>query len=188
LSACSASLRFGITFDFYTEILVMVNDTNLQFIREKIIQLRSAVMYDASDGLVKLGNDIVTAVRVDDEGHLWFVTNNPLQNIEECEQCFPARLCFYRKGIHFTMEISGRATIVNNDYSYDYVSTESKSKKSKKVLVKLAMINIEYTEPHTKRPKSRVELMLENWYTWFLRTVSVQHDTGSVLKKLRQTQ
>ena len=30
----------------------MVNDINLQFIREKIIQLRSAVMYDASNGLV----------------------------------------------------------------------------------------------------------------------------------------
>lgn len=170
----------------------MVNDTNLQFIREKIIQLRSAVMYDAGKGLVKLGNDIVTAIRVDDEGHLWFVTNNSPYRSEECEQSFPARLCFYRKGIHFTMEISGKATIVNNDYSdyyYDQnTSDTTRSKKSNKVLVKLAMVNIEYTEPHARRPKNRLELMLENWYTWFLRTVSVQHDTGSVLKKLRQTQ
>ena len=165
----------------------MVNDTNLQFIREKITQLRSAVMYDASNGLVKLGNDVVTALRVDDEGHLWFVTNNPSHRIEECEQCFPARLCFYRKGIQFTMEISGRATIVNDSYSYDTVS-DPRPKNSNKVLVKLAMINIEYTEPHAKRPKSKVEMVLENWYTWFLRTVSVQHDTGSVLRKLRQTQ
>ncbi len=167
----------------------MVNDSNLQFIREKIIQLRSAVMYDASDGLVKLGNDIVTAIRVDDDGQLWFVTHNPPQRIEECEQSFPARLCFYRKGIHFTMEISGKATIVNNDYTDDYVWTEAdRAKQPMKVLVKLAMINIEYTEPHAKRPKSRVELVLENWYHWFLRTVAVHHDTGSVLKKLRQTQ
>ncbi|MFI5131048.1 MAG: hypothetical protein ACHQFX_13695 [Chitinophagales bacterium] len=166
----------------------MVNDTNLQFIREKIIQLRSAVMYDASNGLVKLGNDVVTAIRVDDEGHLWFVTNNPSHRIEECEQCFPARLCFYRKGIQFTMEISGRATIVNDSYSYDLTVSDPRPKNSNKVLVKLAMINIEYTEPHAKRPKSKVEMVLENWYTWFLRTVSVHHNTGSVLKKLRQTQ
>jgi hypothetical protein len=167
----------------------MANDVNLQFIREKITQLRSAVMYDASDGLVKLGNDIVTAIRVDDEGQLWFVTNNPQHPVEECEQSFPARLCFYRKGIHFTLEISGKATIVNDDYSYDYIVPDvDRAKKSKKVLVKLAMINIEYTEPQAKRPKSRVEMMLENWYDWFLRTVSVQHDSESVLKKLRQTQ
>ena len=107
----------------------MVNDTNLQFIREKIIQLRSAVMYDASNGLVKLGNDVVTAIRVDDEGHLWFVTNNPSHRIEECEQCFPARLCFYRKGIQFTMEISGRATIVNDSYSYDLTVSDPRIKK-----------------------------------------------------------
>lgn len=167
----------------------MVNDTNLQFIREKIIQLRSAVMYDASDGLVKIGNDIVTAIRVDDEGNLWFVTNNSPYRVEECEQSFPARLCFYRKGIHFTMEISGKATIVNNDYSDDLrPSGNDSSGKSAKILIKMAMINIEYTEPHTKRPKGKLEIMLENWYTWFLRTVAVHHDTGSVLKKLRQTQ
>jgi len=165
----------------------MVNDTNLQFIREKIIQLRNAVMYDSGKGLVKLGNDIVTAIRVDDEGQLWFVTSNPTYYIEECEQTFPARLCFYRKGVDFTMEISGRATIVNPSYVSD--STEPvKGKQQGKVLVKLAMMNIEYTEPHARRSKSKVEIALEQCYNWFLRTVSVQHDTGSVLKKLRQTQ
>ena len=167
----------------------MVNDTNLQFIREKIIQLRSAVMYDASKGLVRLGNDIVNAIRVDDDGHLWFVTNNPAQRVEECEQSFPARLCFYRKGIHFTLEISGKATIINDNYSFDYTAYDpGKSNNRNRVLVKLAMMNIEYTEPHAKRPKNKVEVILENWYDWFLRTVAVHHDTGSVLKKLRQTQ
>lgn len=164
----------------------MVNDSNLQFIREKIIQLRTAVMYVASDELVKLGNDIVTAIRVDDEGQLWFMTNNPHQRVEECEQNFPARLCFYRKGLDFSVEISGKASIVNNDYSYDYIV--DKSSKAKKVLVKLAMVNIAYTEPHAKRAKNKIETLLENWYSWFLRNVSIQHDPGSVLKKLRQTQ
>jgi hypothetical protein len=168
----------------------MVNDTNLQFIREKIIQLRSAVMYVASDELVKLGNDVVTAIRVDDEGQLWFVTHNPPHRIEECEQTFPARLCFYRKGVDFSMEISGKANIVNYNYSYDQTGSGKidGSKKPGKVLVKLSMINIEYLEPHARRVKSKVEIVLENWYNWFLRTVSVQHDSESVLKKLRQTQ
>jgi len=74
------------------------------------------------------------------------------------------------------------------NYSYDQSGNTNGSKNSDKVLVKLSMINIEYTEPHAKRVKGKVELMLENWYNWFLRTVAVHHDTGSVLKKLRQTQ
>lgn len=160
----------------------MASDSNLQFIREKIGQLRNAVMYVSSSGLVKLGNDVVTALNVDEEGQLWFLTNRPGQHLEECEQSFPARLLFYRKGIQYFMEISGRATIVNNDYSGD----SGKNGKFKKVLVKLEMVNVEYREPHAKRPKNRIELLLENWYVWFLRAVSVHHDTGSVLKKLRQ--
>ena len=171
----------------------MVNDTNLQFIREKVIQLRSAVMYDASNSPVKLGNDIVTALRVDDEGQLWFVTNNPSHHVEECEQSFPARLRFYRKGVDFSMEISGKATIANTNYpghtdpTPDHTNSKER-KNAEKVLVKLTMINIEYTEPHAKRSKGKFEVVLENWYNWFLRTVAVQHDSGSVLKKLRHMQ
>lgn len=166
----------------------MASDTNLQFIREKISQLRNAIMYVSSNGLVKLGNDIVTALNVDEEGQLWFITNRPIQPIEECEQSFPARLIFYRKGVQYFMEISGKATIVKSDYSTDRSGRgKNSSQKFGKILIKLAMINIEYTEPHAKRPKNRIENLLENWYGWFLRAVSVEHDSGSVLKKLRQT-
>lgn len=161
----------------------MVYDTNLQFIREKICELRSAIMYVTSNGLVKLGNDIVTATRVDDEGQLWFITNRPT-HVEECEQSFPARLLFYRKGASFFVEVSGKATIVNTSYA----ATKGKgSKNPEKVLIKLEMTNIEYTEPHTKKPKRKIELLAESCYEWFLRNVSVPHNSGSVLKRLRQT-
>lgn len=172
---------------FIVKLLVMVNDANLQFIREKVCVLRNAVMYVSSDGLVKLGNDIVTAIKVDEEGQLWFVTNRPAQIVSECEQCFPARLRFYRKGVGFYMEISGRASIVSSDYSFNDMPSAGKKRNEKKVLVKLEMRNIEYTEPHAKKPKGKIETMVENWYGWFLRTIAVQHNSSSVLKKLRQT-
>src|SRR5258706_11538345 len=95
----------------------MTNDSNLQFIREKILQIRSAVMYSMSNALVKIPNNIVTAINVDDEGHLWFLSKRPLQYVEQCEQNFPARLVFYRKGIPFYVEVSGNAIIVNNGYN-----------------------------------------------------------------------
>ncbi len=165
----------------------MVHDSNLQFIREKICILRNAVMYVSGDGLVKLGNDIVTAIKVDEDGQLWFVTNRPAQIVSECEQSFPARLRFYRKGIGYYLEISGKATIVSSNYTFSDMPADNKKGNKKKVLVKMEMKNIEYTEPHAKRPKGKIEMMVENWYSWFLRTIAVQHDSGSVLKKLRQT-
>ena len=48
--------------------LPMSNDTNLQFIRERINQVRSAIMYSYSDDVIKLPNNIVSAVKVDEEG------------------------------------------------------------------------------------------------------------------------
>jgi general stress protein 26 len=167
----------------------MATDTNLQFIREKIGQLRHAVMYETGDGLIKLRNDVVTAVKVDEEGQLWFVTNAPAQLVRECEQSFPARLRFYRKGLDFSVEVSGKASIINHDYSFERHRSpkDNSSQFLKKILVKLSMMNIEYIEPHNRKPKNKMELWIENGYNWFLRTIAVHHDTGSVFKKLRQT-
>jgi general stress protein 26 len=166
----------------------MGTNTNLQFISEKINQLRNAIMYVDGSGPVKLENDIVTAIRVDDEGQLWFLTNYPSQHVEECEQNFPARLLFYKKGVNFFMRVSGKATIINDSCSDNHADSDNndRSQKLKKVLMKLTMINIEYTASPAKKTKNKMEIVLENWYSWFLRTVSVQHDSGSALKKLRQ--
>jgi hypothetical protein len=145
-------------------------------------------MYVSANGPVRLANDIVTAVRVDEEGQLWFLTNSPSQLLEECEQTFPARLRFYRKGIDFFMEVSGKATIISNASCAAFLNEEDLVKyNSKKILVKMGMLNIEYAEPYIKKQKNKIELVLGSWYNWFLHTVSVRHDAGSVLKKLRQT-
>lgn len=164
----------------------MAIDTNLQFIREKIRELRNAIMYVTSNGLVKLGNDIVTALKVDEEGQLWFITNRPSYLLEEVEQSFPVRLFFYRKGVNFYIEVSGKATIVNTMHAIGK-GKDRDTKHSEKVLIRMAMTNIEYTEPLTKRPKKKIEIFAENCYDWFLRNVAVSYNQGSVLKRLRQS-
>jgi general stress protein 26 len=106
----------------------MATDSNLQFIREKIYQVRSAIMYSMSDEVIKFPNSIATAVRVDDEGQLWFLCKKPVQFVSECEQNFPARLKFYRKGISFFLEVSGKATIVNNNSSLNFLEKKCAGK------------------------------------------------------------
>src|SRR5687767_7328396 len=121
----------------------MTNDNNLQFIRDKVYQLRSAIMYSMSNGLVKIPNHIVTAIRVDDQGHLWFLAKRPAQHLSECEQTFPARLHFYRKGVNFFLEISGKAMIVTNE-STQLNENTTDTTYDRPVLIKMTMVNIEY--------------------------------------------
>jgi hypothetical protein len=161
-------------------------DSNLQFIREKIYEIRSAVMYSMSNELVKIPNSIVSVIKIDDEGQLWFLCMPPTYKIEECECVFPARLHFYRKGKLFHIEVSGKATIMNEEcLDHTVTSFGSDEKKQKPVLIKLAMQNIEYTIIDEKRSKSKLESILENGYKWLLHTVAIPRQEKSVLSRLR---
>lgn len=164
----------------------MTTDSNLQFIREKISQLRTAVMYSMSNSISRLPNDIVTALRVDETGELWFICRGPL--LKEYEQTFPARLCFYKKGLDFFVEVSGKATVVTDDPSTDDLQAGIDNADSQKyLLVKMKMTNISYTEPNARRAKNKLEVLLENGYKWFLRTAVHKEQSVSVLAKLHQT-
>jgi hypothetical protein len=181
--------KLGIRFEFLRVKQVMAQDLHLGFIREKIYRLRTAVMYSMSDSIFRLPNDIVTAMKVDDEGQLWFICRAYFPESEQHERSFPVRLRFYRKGVDFYIEVSGKATIVNTDYpGANKVRDKKDSAKDQKFfLIKMSMINIEYTEPHAKKPKSKLESFLESGYKWFLRTAAYKSQSASVLAKLHQT-
>ena len=161
----------------------MTTDTNLRFISEKIGQLRSAVMYSMSNSLVKLPNDIVTSVKVDEEGQLWFLSHLPVQSLKECEQVFPVRLHFFRKGHNFFVEVSGKATIVSKISSAAPFETED-NKSRKAVLIKMTMSNIEYVEPQTPATKPKWQELVQKTYQWILRSKSIQHPESSAFGNL----
>ena len=149
----------------------MTIDTNLQFIREKIYEIRSAVMYSMSNALVKIPNNIVTAIKVDDEGHLWFLSKRPLQYVDQCEQYFPARLVFYKKGIPYYLEVSGNAIIVNNEYHMYGSDDLAETNEERPVLIIMSMKNIEYREAAVKKEKSWLERLLDESYKWTSNTI-----------------
>lgn len=154
----------------------MSTDNNLQFIRKKIYAVKSAIMYSMSNELIKIPNCLVEAVKVDNDGHLWFICKSPSHQLDQCESSFPARLHFYRKGTFFHIEVSGKATIMNQIHADD--------SKEKSLLIKMTMNTVEYTEPQEKK-KSKVEAILENGYKWMLRTIAIPHDHRGVLSKLQ---
>ena len=164
----------------------MTTDPNLQFIKERITLLRSAVMYSMSNSLVRLPNDVVSLVKMDEEGQLWFLAHFPSHSLAECEREFPVRLHFFRKGYDFFVEVSGKATIENDLLESDALPMGDTTVR-RAVLVKMAMTNVEYREPHAIKEKTRLQLLVEKSYQWMLRNVGFPHTEGSVFSKIHQT-
>ncbi len=158
----------------------MVLDNNLEFIREKIYDIRSAIMYSMSNELVRIPNSIVNAVNVDDEGYVWFICKRPAHSIDQCEQEFPARLVFYKKGRGSHIEVTGKAIVVNNEYT-NYFAADANG--DTPLLLKMCMQAVEYSEPQEKK-KTKMENWIQTGYQWFLRTAAVSHDAKPDLSRL----
>ncbi len=112
------------------------------FIKNKLQQIKSAVMYATNSNIVRLPNDIVEFESVDDDGLLWFSAHIPRQWVKAYELHFPAKLIFYRKGIDYYVEITGTAVVVNKqDVMYG-----GENANGGKLLLKMVPYYIEYTE------------------------------------------
>jgi hypothetical protein len=138
-------------------------------------------MYSLSDDLLRLPNSIVTALRVDNEGQLWFVCERPLLDIAEYDRSFPARLHFYHKGVFFHLEVSGKATIVEENYA-GYLPFEMAGK-GNLMLIRMTMNAVEYTEPFGKKERTRLEHILDRGYKWMLRHVAWPQTEKPVFSK-----
>lgn len=157
----------------------MMRDTNLNEIREKIYQLRTAIMYSMSNDVCRLPNCIVTAVQVDEHGQLWFTCPRPLQKVSELEHSFPARLHFYHKGVFFHVEVSGSARIVSED-SID----DSETGKGGQMLICMSMNTVEYTEPYVRKERSRMEHLIDRSYRWIVKNIGLPlSHSGPALSK-----
>ncbi len=120
----------------------MTIDYNLQFIEKKLGEVKTAVMYTGGHNVVKLPNDVVSFIKVDEAGKLWFTAHKPRCGLLAYEQCFPLRLFFYRKGIGFYIETSGIAHIAGK---HDVEEVKEKLADGT-YLVKMTPHLLEYTE------------------------------------------
>jgi general stress protein 26 len=119
----------------------MENDYKLLFIKNKLQQIKSAVMYSTNSNTVRLPNDIVEFESVDDDGLLWFSAHIPRHWVKAYELHFPAKLIFYRKGVEYYVEITGTAVVVNKqDVMHGFNHSTGK------LLLKMVPYYIEYTE------------------------------------------
>ncbi len=92
----------------------MLNDIQVGFLRDRIQEIGSALFANTGNATFKLPTSIISVLRVDEAGNIWFFLPNQDLFIEEGDKEFPARLDFYRKGKPFFLQVSGEALVITD--------------------------------------------------------------------------
>ena len=149
----------------------MLSESQLPFLQEKISDLKSALFFSLSNAVLKMPTTIVSALKVDEVGQIWFFVNRPMQNIQEFDREFPARLDFLRKGKNFYLKVMGKACIVNDPEELNNlvdVSDDIKSKAMNQlVLVKVKIQSAEYmdiTPAETNGWLHAIRVFFNKWF------------------------
>ena len=157
----------------------MENDYKLMFIKNKLQQIKSAVMYSTNSNTTRLPNDIVEFESVDDDGLLWFSAHIPRHWVKAYELHFPAKLIFYRKGVDYYVEITGTAVVVNKQDAihgaYDNAG---------KLLLKMVPYYIEYTE--TGKREAGFRKLKGQMYDLFMNTLGLSRAAGASQPRLAE--
>jgi len=89
----------------------------MTFLKEKINEIKIALFRtEEINSELKLPNNIITTLKVDDDGTVWFLTATKeyYEIVRLIDKPFFAYLDYYRKGIDCHLRLSGKATIVHD--------------------------------------------------------------------------
>ena len=143
---------------------------NLEFLRQKIQELRSALFFNNSNAVLKLPTCIVQTFKVDAAGQVWFFVNRPEQYLHEFDREFPARLNFFKKGTKFYLQLVGKAFIITDPEELNDVINVTDEVRRKAmnhmVLIKFKMIHAEYYD-QSVQTNSMLHKVRTSFGKWF---------------------
>lgn len=147
----------------------MANNQQLQFLQEKIREIGSAIFYNQSDSVLKLPTSIVSTLKVDEYGYVWFYVQKPKQTLQEFEMDFPARLDFFKKGVNCFLQVSGKGWVVNDPEEINaYVALPGEvTADDSMVLVKVKILKAEYYETSGRTRSNWWQSAFGSMTTWF---------------------
>lgn len=135
-------------------------DENLIFLKEKIKDIKIALFKSEINSELQLPNNIIQTLKVEDDGTIWFFTSCNGEYAQNIVKSFYAYLDYYKKGTECRLQLSGRATIVDDDgEAFLTMSNYSKSTASRLVLVKMKIMQAEYFETKQQQHVSWKEKM-----------------------------
>jgi len=150
----------------------MMNTLQLNFLQNKITDIKTALFSNESEAVLKLPTNIVKALDVDEAGQIWFFVNRPQQYLQEFDKEFPAKLNFFQKGKDYFLHITGKAFIINDPEEITGLVCLSEEVRdaainNRQVLVKMRVQKAEYFERHSKRTAAGgFTSMISKMFSW----------------------
>jgi len=149
---------------------LMDANQQLNFLQERIEEIGNAIFYNESEAVLKLPNSIVTTVKVDDYGFVWFFVQKPSQRLSEFEQEFPAKLDFYKKDKGF-LQVFGRCFVVTDPEEMNaFVDLPEEQKKLTNGTLALVKVKIQEAKFFETRSAHKMSWWQTAWSTvsaWF---------------------
>ena len=137
--------------NFYEIIkIAKMNNTkhnHLDFIKKKIREIKIGLFKTETDSEIKLPNNIIQVLQVEDDGTIWFFTSCSHKQAENVEKSFYANLEFHKKGTDLRVQISGFASIEKDkDGELLNMSNYSEGISERLLLVSMKIMKAEYFE------------------------------------------
>lgn len=129
-------------------------DKKLRFLRKKIGEISLAMFRAETDPLFQLPNNIITPLRTDDEGNVWFLTSYKGELKKMATDSFPACLEFYKKGIDGRLFANGQASIVREN---------DEAAEPGKILIRFRILHARYSKGR-KQLYSSLKTKLGNFF------------------------
>jgi hypothetical protein len=143
----------------------------LNFLQERIEEIGSAIFHNLSDAVLKLPTSIVTTLKVDEYGFVWFYAEKRSQKLNEFEQEFPVKLDFYKKGKGF-LQVMGKGYVVSDPEEMNTVvalpEDAKKLKEENCALVKVKILKAEYFETNASHKTSwwqQAWITVSGWFS-----------------------
>lgn len=143
-------------------------DRNLDFLKEKIKDIKIALFKTELNPALQLPNNIIQTLKVEDDGTVWFFTSCNGKQVENIDSSFYAYLSYQKKGSGCRLHLSGKACLVKNDNDGLFsMCNYAKGSYGKLVLVKMKIMQAEFSEnkiPETNSWTEKLKLSFSHLF------------------------
>lgn len=142
--------------------------TEMQTLKDKIMELQSALFFNESKSIVKLPTHVISDVELDNEGSIWFVIPKPSMHIEAYDKEIPAKLDFFKKGTDFFVKVRGTA-FLQTEISGELLSAEMRERLTNAdvILVKVQVQESELVDNSPKPKQNWLQASRSQLSSWF---------------------
>ncbi len=121
---------------------------NFTFLQNKIAGIKIALFKaDISDNELPIPNNIISTLKADSNGNIWFYTTCPGNYAgNTILSDFPAHLDFYQKGVAYRLRIEGKASVVEHESILNKIFPGHQKSAGSRILIQLKIHRAEYNE------------------------------------------